>query len=304
MDQNNPNPYHFLNQGMEQNIERIVSNEEMEGQMKTLKAEIASSRPETPQAGVHIKRPLNAFMVWSRSERRKICEAHPEMHNAQISKHLGAQWKELTDEEKEPFVKEAERLRIIHQEMYPNYKFQPRKKMKGENGGSKKTPQRKKSPPPPQPLQTFGAMVAASQNWNQGFQNAGYNVYGEYGGGGFYLPSLTIPADQTVTNPMNPSIQNPYHTMNPYYHHPPPQGFTPFTPSTSVPQQTRPLSNASSSLGYGSSPSETSTSPTTSTSGAQASGAQTFGGPLTPGGAQDELTDFDFQSGYIPLHKL
>jgi len=94
----------------------------------------------------HIKRPMNAFILWSQIERRKILNGETSyfsnqqiggasLHNAEISKMLGKRWKtELTEQDRQPFIREAERLRLLHMREYPDYKYRPRSRKSGSSG--------------------------------------------------------------------------------------------------------------------------------------------------------------------------
>jgi len=103
---------------------------ELEWNADQLESELGDTTGTWDQTS-RIKRPMNAFMVWAQQERHKMATSEPRLHNSKISRLLGQRWQLMSAADRLPFTEQAQRLRQAHQRDHPNYKFQPKRRLKG-----------------------------------------------------------------------------------------------------------------------------------------------------------------------------
>ncbi|KAI3381796.1 hypothetical protein SNEBB_000844 [Seison nebaliae] len=89
-----------------------------------------------------IPRPMNAFMVFAHQHRSILRYQNPKDCNNDVSKRLGALWKNLPLNIKQKYYHLQQMLHDEHKKMYPDYTYNPRDaaaRKKAKNLSSKKT---------------------------------------------------------------------------------------------------------------------------------------------------------------------
>ncbi|XP_039632306.1 transcription factor 7-like 2 isoform X24 [Polypterus senegalus] len=113
-----------------------------------------SKKEEEKKKQPHIKKPLNAFMLYMKEMRAKVVAECTLKESAAINQILGRRWHALSREEQAKYYELARKERQLHMQLYPgwsardNYVFQNKKgkkkkrkrdKQQGETNGEKKS---------------------------------------------------------------------------------------------------------------------------------------------------------------------
>lgn len=108
---------------------------------KSAEMDISDKAQASPSSShSHVKRPMNAFMVWAKTERRRLAMRLPGMPNSEVSKILGDLWKQLPEQEKSRYRSESESIRKQHRDEHPDYRYHPRRRtLKAPDGKQAKT---------------------------------------------------------------------------------------------------------------------------------------------------------------------
>lgn len=68
---------------------------------------------------------MNAFLLFSKSNRENFKKLYPGKDNRRISTILGEHWNTMKSEEKQPFQEMARELMRKTKETYPDFKYSP-----------------------------------------------------------------------------------------------------------------------------------------------------------------------------------
>lgn len=71
----------------------------------------------------HIKRPMNAFMIFSKKHRQLVHQKHPNQDNRTVSKILGEMWYTVSPEEQQKYRKLANEVKEQHYKNNPEWKW-------------------------------------------------------------------------------------------------------------------------------------------------------------------------------------
>ncbi|GFY59924.1 protein capicua homolog [Trichonephila inaurata madagascariensis] len=106
------------------------------------KEELKSPKKPASREKDHIRRPMNAFMIFSKRHRALVHQRHPNQDNRTVSKILGEWWYALEPERKQKYHDLAYEVKEAHFKAYPNWKWCSRDRKKSSTSSAPKDNQK------------------------------------------------------------------------------------------------------------------------------------------------------------------
>ncbi|CAG0912893.1 unnamed protein product [Notodromas monacha] len=98
----------------------------------------AKDEPKSPRKGKdkdHIRRPMNAFIIFSKRHRPLVHQRHPNQDNRTVSKILGEWWYALGPDEKKKYHDLAYQVKEAHFKAHPEWKWCSKERRKSSTSG-------------------------------------------------------------------------------------------------------------------------------------------------------------------------
>ncbi|XP_063691838.1 protein pangolin, isoforms A/H/I/S-like [Bolinopsis microptera] len=99
----------------------LPSNPQQQQQPQPAPPTKGKGSKSSKKKSTHIKKPLNAFMLYMKEMRAKVVQEYTLKESAAINQILGKRWHALDRSEQARFYELARRERALHMQMYPNW---------------------------------------------------------------------------------------------------------------------------------------------------------------------------------------
>lgn len=113
------------------------SNKKRSTSWSALQSVSLKEPPMSPATKNKIRRPMNAFIIFSKKHRKLVHKKHPNQDNRTVSKILGEWWYALKPEEKAKYNELASSVKDAHYKAHPEWKWCSKDRRKSSSGGNK-----------------------------------------------------------------------------------------------------------------------------------------------------------------------
>jgi hypothetical protein len=132
--------FHFIEypEECEDEVFEIMDGDSQTGDRGAVAEFATPTSPSGKEDGQpHIRRPMNAFMIFSKRHRPLVHQKYPNQDNRTVSKILSEWWYALDAEAKKEYQKLAGQIRDAHFKAHPDWKWTSKERKKSASSQKK-----------------------------------------------------------------------------------------------------------------------------------------------------------------------